>query len=120
MASTTFREFVIGDTLVIDLELEVSGVPENLEGATLWATCKKKLTDADGVALFLHSEAVPNGAEAQAGRARITVPSDVTRVDPGVVWFEVQRTFPGTPPDVWTIFRKQVTAVQDVTVDDTP
>jgi hypothetical protein len=120
MASTTIKSFIIGDTFIVDLELKVSGVAENLEGATLWATCKKKLTDADDDALFQHYEAVPNGVDAQNGLARLTVPSDLTRIAPGTVWLEIQRTFPGTPPDVWTIFRRQVEALQDVTVDDAP
>lgn len=118
MANTRFRSFVIGDTLPFDLELSVEGVPENLEGAEIWATLKTNLTDEDAAAAFQVKAVVPNGPDAQAGKYRLTIPSDETRVPAGKYWFDIQRVFPGNPPDVWTIYREQVEAVQDVTRDD--
>lgn len=121
MAATRFRSFIIGDTLTFDLQVYASpGVPENLEGKTIWTSCKTNLTDPDAQAKWLLSFAVPNGAAAQAGQYQLKIPSDKTRVPAGKYWFDIQRTIPGTPPDVWTLYREEVEAVADVTQDDTP
>lgn len=121
MASNLFKGFIKGDTIPVDVELKIAGVPENITGAKIFVTLKTEaqLGQPDAGAVLQVEHDVVAGPDATAGKARVILPSDKTNaVAPGKYWMDVQRVFAGAPPDVWTFFRQQIEVLQQVTEDN--
>ena len=95
--------FIRGDTWVIAVELTDEGVAEDLTGSSIIVSLKKSLSDPDPGALeYIYP--VPAGPDAEAGKARVEVPSDITDILAGKYWMALKRVIPGSPPIVWTFF----------------
>ncbi|WP_293372270.1 hypothetical protein [Nevskia sp.] len=104
-----------GDTWCVPVASFKDGSPEDLSGAELTFTLKALISDPDPGALQ-RRVVVPAGPAAANGVAEIVVPSSLSAlVAPGAYFFDVQRVFPGTPPNVRTLDAGEFRVLADVT-----
>ena len=108
-----------GDTLPIELLItEMDGTPINIESDLIFFTLKTDRALADSLATLAAQFTVPVGADAQAGKAVITLTSVQTAaIPPGKYFYDIQWVQPEATPIVKTMFLGTVLVLADTTID---
>lgn len=117
MATERFLSpFYRGDTVRYALEFtNEDGTPQDVTNWVVTVTMKTNLNDAD-VDAALQVQTTLSGADALNGIGTVTLPSDETAlVEPGEYHIDIQRSIPGSPPDVQTIHYQRINVLADVT-----
>ncbi len=100
------RDIYWGNTRIYRMEFrdEKTQQPIPLTGGTITFTLKRRLEDSDSQALIqVDTGALPENPETRAGKAVLTLSSDVTKVEYGPYTYDFQLKFPGTPNKVTTL-----------------
>lgn len=112
------RDIYWGNTYIYHMEFrnEKTQQPLPLAGGTITFTLKRRLEDPDNQALIqVNTGVLPDNPDTQAGKASLTLSSDITRVDYGPYAYDFQLKFPGTPEKVTTLRVGKVKVAQVAT-----
>lgn len=109
--------FYRGDTYPIRLQFSdpSTGQAIDITGWVFTVTIKTNATDPDNTAL-IQIQVVASGSEAIAGEVTVTLSSTDTDIAVGTYVMDIQRAITGTPPDILTVIKQNITVLQDVTL----
>lgn len=94
----------------------LDGSPEAIAGRIFTITAKADVTTGDNEAAFQVVTVAPAGADSDAGKIRLVVPSTDTAVDPGTYALDIEMRDTATPANVETIyFQDDFEVLSDVT-----
>lgn len=114
--SDNLPDFFRGDTYSITLNFTdpTSGQAIDITGYVFTITLKVNEADADPGAL--QKQVTASGPAALAGKVEVRLESDETGIAVGPYFMDLQRTIPGSPPDVLTIKKQVINVLQDISI----